>query len=227
MNVNEVAALLNYAGTVDTRVARELVDPTTTARTIATWAEALADIPAQAPVVHWDVATAVRGYYESTDAKYWAIQPRALLAAWAPYRAELMGRHTDPEPELDSGPDEYTAIGYRENLLARRRAVVTGAALPVEYHAPAIDAGGTRRLGEMIKASVRAQYEAARDQVAQVSNAPSRSRFPELSVACPYDKCRAAPLRPCRTPDGVRLNHNTHPSRRDAYAAAEQERATA
>ncbi|MEV0438984.1 hypothetical protein AB0I84_07830 [Streptomyces spectabilis] len=149
MTPEQIAALLSFARPHDSRVRRALADPQQSAHTIAEWTRVLADVPAVLPEVRWDVSHAVRRYYEQRggdrSAQFRAIEPHDVLAAWAPHRAELMQRHTDPVPAAD--PDNPAA--WREELLGTRTAVATGHAPPAQPHAE-INPAGQKRLAALV-----------------------------------------------------------------------------
>ncbi|WKK26549.1 hypothetical protein QZH56_13710 [Streptomyces olivoreticuli] len=233
---NHIAALLAYAGRLDSRVRRALADPQQSARTIADWSAALADVPAALPDTGWDASHAVRRYYEQRDgdrsAQFRAVEPHDVLAAWAPHRGELMNRHTDPLPKAD--PDDPQA--WREELLGVRSAVAHGHRPPVQYRAE-IDAGGQQRLAALMSgvgngprrympADVAAQLAEFRPMRAAREAAVAAGQPDAYSYTCEW--CGAAVDEPCRT--GYRLHDKgrghratPHPSRIDtARHAAEQ-----
>ncbi len=148
MTDEQLAALLAYAGRLDSRVRRTLADPQQAARTIDEWTTALADVPATLPDTRWDAAHAVRRYYEqqagNRSAQFRTVEPHDVLAAWAPHRGELMNRHTDPVPTVD--PDDVHA--YRAELAGTRAAVAAGRTPPVQYRA-AINPAGQKRLAAL------------------------------------------------------------------------------
>jgi hypothetical protein len=135
MNSKQVAAVLFHAARFDSRVRRAMNNPEQSAEALEDWTEALKHVPAVRPEVHWDVAHAVRGYYErrggDRSAQFRAIEPGDILAAYVPYRRELMNRHTDPIPKAD--PDDVPA--YLAELRATRHAVATGQLAPVQHRA--------------------------------------------------------------------------------------------
>ena len=131
MTPEEVAAVLNYTAGVDERLERALSgDAYVAARLIATWTDALRDVPATVESVKWDVAEVVRRYYAQSggdrSAQYHPVQPRDILAAWGRARTELLDRHVDPTPTAD--PDDVDA--YLRELRAGRAAVATGRVSP-------------------------------------------------------------------------------------------------
>jgi len=230
MQPREIAALLDRVGTLDGRIDRQLVDEHLAERAITRWTEALAEVPATLPDGSWDVGRAVRGYYEQrggdNSARYRPIEPHDILAAWAPHRAGLMQRHTDPAPPVD--PDNVA--GYLAELRRSRAAVATGRAAPVEQHRE-LTGGDVRPdlaerlalVGSPIPPAVRQQFVAYRPIRAQREAAVAAGRPDPLAVACTW--CGAPVGQPCRSrrmnPAGeARANRrrSPHPSRLDAAA---------
>ncbi|MDT3395573.1 hypothetical protein RKE29_02725 [Streptomyces sp. B1866] len=234
----EIAALLAYAGRLDSRIRRTLADPRQAARTIEEWTGALADLPATRPEVGWDVAHAVRRYYEqhggNRSAQYRAIEPHDVLATWAPYRAELMNRHTDPLPDAD--PDDPAA--WRAELLATRAAVATGHTPPVQYR-PALDPAGQQRVAALLSSADgrprRALPEHAARQLApfrpvRAARDAARSDGQPDPLDHPCTWCGAQTDEPCRTGyrrhgKGRGTRATPHPCRVDAATRADQETA--
>ncbi|WP_234392053.1 hypothetical protein [Streptomyces sp. WM6378] len=107
------------------------------AETIRNWATPLANVPSTVSACHWDAARAVRRYYEQREgdrsAQFRPIEPGDILAAWAPFRGELLSRHVDPVPTADADD----AAAYCSELSASRAAVASGLTAP----------SGQRRLG--------------------------------------------------------------------------------
>lgn len=232
MNEQQIAALLAFAGTLDSRVRRALADPQQAARTIGEWTAAVTDVPATMPVVAWDAARATRRYYEQhggdRSAQFRPIEPHDLLAAWGPYRAELMNRHTDPVPAAD--PDDPAA--WRAELLGTRAAVATGHAAPAQYRAE-IDLGGQKRLTALMAgvgtgprrympAHVAAELRPFRKARAHREQLVAEGIPDPLSVKCPY--CLAGVNEQCRSSfrnrgKGRRPLSGVHPSRVEALVA--------
>ncbi|QKW51699.1 hypothetical protein [Streptomyces buecherae] len=229
MIADHIAALLAYAGRLDSRVRRALADPQQSARTIAEWTTALADVPATLPTTGWDASQAVRHYYEQRagdrSAQFRAVEPHDVLAAWAPHRGELMNRHTDPLPAAD--PDNPKA--WREELLGTRAAVAHGQAAPAQYRAEVTTAGQNRLAALLPGLGRRYMPEhVARDLAAY---RPARAHrealaaegIPDpMSVRCPH--CHARPDQPCqsgyrRADKGRRALAGVHPSRVEALVA--------
>ncbi|MCX5445982.1 zinc finger domain-containing protein [Streptomyces nigrescens] len=232
MDSKHIAALLNYAATVDSRIRRTMANDQQAAVTIQTWATALADVPATADETGWNAAHAMRRYYEQhggdRSAQFHAIEPHHLLAAWAIHRGELMDRHTDPLPAAD--PDDTTA--YRAEIIGTRAAVATGQAPPGNCRA-AIDSAGQEQLAAKLAGVGREPrpYMPAHiaEQLGQSGLGARRQRLPELSVECPHETCRAREGNRCKSPSGRELRSHTHDKRQRRYAEsiAQQQRAAA
>ncbi|MFI9720750.1 hypothetical protein ACIHFE_13995 [Streptomyces sp. NPDC052396] len=236
MDRQHVAALLNYAATVDSRVRRLMATQEQAAATIRSWAEALAHIPAVAEAVDWDASRAARRYYEQANgdrsAQFRPIEPADLLAAWAPFRAELMNRHTDPLPAVD--PDDVTA--WRAELLGTRYAVAHGQQPPSEHKAltsdphPDVEAR-LSEIGSCIPPHVRGELASYRPGRVAREAALAAGQPDPLSVRC--DWCQAPKGQPCRSrrtgPDGVARSNarriTPHPSRADLAAAQHRQEA--
>lgn len=212
MHRDAIVNLLTYAATLDPRVARVMGDTDAAIQAIKDWTTALRDIPASHEAVGWRAGVAVNEYYEANDqSRFWAITPAAVMAAWAPKRRALLERHTDPLPPVD--PDDEAA--YRAHLAASRGAVVAGHADPTPGRE--ID-GQWPSLAQL--AAARPADGCRAELTAAGAPTPVRSRFPELSIACPYEACRAAAGDQCRsTVSRTRLSNGTHRSRQEAYAA--------
>ncbi|MFE2033059.1 hypothetical protein ACFXBB_07305 [Streptomyces scopuliridis] len=227
-----IAALLAYAGRLDSRVRRALADPQQSARTIADWTTALAEVPAALPDTGWDASQAVRRYYEQRagdrSAQFRAVEPHDVLAAWAPHRGELMNRHTDPVPAAD--PDDPQA--WREELLGARAAVAHGHTPPAQYHAE-INSAGQKRLAALMSGVGNGRRRYMPEHVARdlAPYRPARAHreaivaegIPDpLGVRCPH--CHAQPDQPCqsgyrRNGKGRRALSGVHPSRIEALIA--------
>lgn len=231
-----IAALLAYASRLDSRVRRSLADPQQSAHTIADWTAALADVPATLPDTGWDASQAVRRYYEQRggdrSAQFRPVEPHDVLAAWAPHRAELMNRHTDPVPAAD--PDDPTA--WREELLGTRAAVATGHTPPAQYRAE-INPAGQKRLAALaaevgrgprryMPAEVAAQLAEHRPARAAREAAVDAGQPDAYAHKCSW--CGAEPDQPCRTGyrrrgKGRNTRSTPHPCRIETALAAEQD----
>lgn len=225
---NHIAALLAFAARLDSRVRRALADPQQSARTIADWTTALAEVPTTLPTTGWDAAQAVRRYYEQRggdrSAQFRAVEPHDVVAAWAPHRAELMNRHTDPVPAAD--PDDPAA--WREELLGTRAAVAHGHTPPAQYRAE-INPAGQKRLAALMSgvgdgprrympAEVAAQLAAFRPAQAKREALVAEGLPDPLGAKCPH--CRAETGKRCRS--GYRRHRDldgVHPSRIEAVVA--------
>ncbi|MCX4818380.1 hypothetical protein OG883_00340 [Streptomyces sp. NBC_01142] len=232
MTPEQIAALLAFAGTLDSRVRRALADPQQSARTISEWTAAVADVPATMPATGWDAARATRRYYEqqggNKSSQYRPIEPHDLLAAWGPHRAEVMARHTDPVPAAD--PDNPAA--WREELLGTRASVARGHAAPAQYRAE-INQAGQKRLAALtsgvgtgprryMPAHVAAELRQFRPARAHREQLVAEGLPDPLGVRCPY--CLAAIDEQCRSSfrnrgKGRRPLTGVHPSRVEALLA--------
>ncbi|MFE3197185.1 hypothetical protein [Embleya sp. NPDC059237] len=212
MHRDAIVNLLTYAATLDPRMARVMSDTEAAMQAIESWNTALRDVPASHEAVGWRAGVAVNEYYEANDqARFWAISPAAVMAAWAPKRRTLLERHTDPLPPVD--PDDEAA--YRAHLAASRGAVVAGHADP----APNREIDG--QWPSLAQLAAARPADRCRAEIAAITRGPASTRFPELGIACPYQQCRAAAGDQCRgSISGTRLQHGTHRSRQEAYAAA-------
>lgn len=233
MHPREIAALLDRVGTVDGRIDRQLADAGSAERAITRWATALADVPATLPDGSWDVGRAIRGYYErrggDNSAQYRPVEPHDILAAWAPHRAELMQRHTDPLPSAD--PDNEAA--WRAELLGNRTAVATGHAAPSTHREltsgihPAIEAR-LASIGSYVPSAIRQQLAPYRPTAALREAAVTAGQPDPLSVPCNW--CGAETGKPCRsrkvTPRGAATSNTprrtAHPSRIDLARSAQE-----
>lgn len=233
MEARHVAALLNYAATLDSRIRRIMATDEQAAATIRTWAQALVGIPAVAEAADWDASRAVRRYYEQRggdrSAQFRPLEPADLLAAWAPHRAELMNRHTDPLPATD--PDNVEQ--WRAELLGNRAAVATGQAAPSTHRQltsdihPAIEAR-LRAIGSYIPTDARQQLAPYRPVAALREAAVADGQPDPLSVPC--DWCLAEKGKPCRSrrmaPRGGATSNaprkTVHPSRLDLARSAQE-----
>lgn len=224
----QIAALLAFAATLDSRVRRALNDPAQSARTISEWTAALGDVPATLPATGWDAARAVKRYYEQRSgdqsARYRAVEPHDLLAAWGPHRAELMNRHTDPVPAAH--PDNVEA--WRAELLGTRTAVAHGQTAPAQHRAE-IDPAGQKRLAALMSGvGTGRRYMPAHVARDLAPYRPGRAHrealvaegMPDpLGAKCPH--CLAAVEEPCRSGyrrggKGRGVLSGVHPSRIEA-----------
>lgn len=232
MTPDQIAALLAFAGTLDSRVRRALADPAQSARTISEWTAALGDVPATLPTTGWDAARATQRYYEqqggNRSAQFRPVEPHDLLAAWGPHRAEVMNRHTDPVPTAD--PDNPAA--WRQELLGTRAAVARGHAEPAQYRAE-IDPAGQKRLAALMSGFGTASRRYMPTRVAKdlALYRPGRAHrealvaegMPDpLGAKCPH--CLAGVEEPCRSGyrrsgKGRGVLSGVHPSRIEAVVA--------
>ncbi|MFD3829708.1 cell surface glycoprotein [Streptomyces sp. NPDC058621] len=224
MNRTEVAALLAYAVRLDPRLAPD--DQADAEERLDQWLELLADVPPTAPHPDgrdWNAAHVVKHHIASSP---YRIQPSDVSRPWFAFKADTLGRHTDPVPPVN--PDDAKA--YRAALAGTRRAIATGQAAPAVYRE--LTGGSTREernefaaarlaaLGDYVPRTVRKQltpWRRTQDQREQLAEA---GRPDPLNVPCPHPPCRAAANRPCQQGTKRRTDRATpHPSRLDAATA--------
>lgn len=212
MNRQEIAALISYVAGLDPRTARAGQD---LADQLDQWCEVLRDVPPRAPHPngrHWNAAEVAHRHVTTSP---YPILPADIARPWATFRADVIGRHTDPLPAAD--PDNPQA--YRAELAGTRAAVAAGqqqATVYAELAAAPSDRLRARlaRVGEM--------PPAVREQIRQTTGGRigrAKQQFPELAVACPRPDCRALRNMPCKRPSGRELREHTHDQRQQAYAA--------
>jgi hypothetical protein len=218
----EVAALLAYAVRLDPRLAID--DPAAADDRLDQWCDLLADVPATAPHPDgrdWHAGHVVRHHIASSP---YRIQPSDVSRPWHTFKADTLGRHTDPVPAVD--PDN--AAAYRAELLGTRHAIATGQAAPSVYRE--LTGGSTRdarnefaaarlaALGEYMPRTVAAELAAHRPRRAERERLAAANLPDALDVACPYDQCRAARGEPCRNRHRA-PRARPHPTRLDAATA--------
>lgn len=213
MNRQQIAALISYAAGLDPRTAKTGDD---LADQLDQWEELLHDVPPTAPHPngrHWNAAHVVRHHCATSP---YPIKPSDVSRPWHAFKADVIGRHTDPLPAAD--PDNPES--WRAELLGTRQAVAAGqqpATLYRELTAAPADALRARlaRVGEM--------PPAVREHIRQTTGGrigAGKQRFPELAVECPRPDCRALRHMPCKRPSGRELREHTHDQRQHAYATA-------
>jgi hypothetical protein len=222
VNRREVAALLAYAVRLDPRSAP--TDQAAAEETLDQWADLLDDVPPTAPHPenrHWDAAQVVRHHIATSP---YPIKPSDVSRPWHTFKADVLGRHTDPVPPVD--PDN--AAAYRAQLAATRHAIATGQAAPTVYRE--LTGGSTRdernefaaarlaALGEYMPRTVAAELAAHRPRRAERERRAAANLPDALDVACPYDQCRASSGEPCRNRHRV-PRATPHPTRLDAATA--------
>jgi hypothetical protein len=200
MNLQDVPELLKQISYADPRVLRE--DPAEQRGQVAMWATVLKDVPLQFAL------DAVGQHYATSP---FPVLPADIAAKWKAETRRRLERHVETPPRAD--PDDEK--DYRRQLHAERSAVVTGRA-PV-YDVKELTAGIERNV---IKPEKR-QYmpDHIRLQLAESLTGWGAMKLahPDIAVDCPY--CRAYAGNPCRTPTRHRVLQDTHPSRKEAYAA--------
>ncbi|MDJ1136242.1 zinc finger domain-containing protein [Streptomyces iconiensis] len=216
MNRQEVAALLAYAVRLDPRSAP--TDQQAAADTLDQWADLLADVPSTAPHPagrNWDAAQVVRHHIATSP---YPIKPSDVSRPWHTFKADVLGRHTDPTPAVD--PDNVAA--WRAELVGIRQAVATGAALASTHReltsgepAPAVEPY-VAAVGRRIPSEAAAQLAQYRPRRTQREQLVAAGRPDPYAVGCDY--CRARVDKPCHTGRGADRS-TPHPSRFDKAAA--------
>ncbi|MFD8948969.1 cell surface glycoprotein [Streptomyces xanthophaeus] len=226
MNRTEVAALLAYAVRLDPRLTPESQEDA--AERLDQWYELLADVPPTAPHPDgrdWNAAHVVKHHIASSP---YRIQPSDISRPWHTFKADTLGRHTDPVPPVDPN----NAPAYRAALRGTRQAIATGQAAPAvireltggssrdardEFSAARLAAIGstyvpprtaTERLGPWRR------HRAERERLA------AAGKPDPLNIPCPWEACRAAAGKPCQQGTKNRRDRPIpHPARVDAATA--------
>lgn len=219
MMVEEVAALLAYAVRLDPRLAP--ADQAEADERLDQWFDLLADVPTTAPHPDgrdWHAGHVVRHHIATSP---YRIQPSDVSRPWHAFKADVLGRHTDPVPPVD--PDDHRA--YRAVLADTRQAIATGQAAPSVYRE--LTGGSTREernefaAARLAALGVEYMPRAVADALADFRKTRAeRERraaagLPDpLDVTCPYVTCRSRPGEPCQQ-GGKRRRDRTepHPSR--------------
>jgi hypothetical protein len=199
MNLNEVPQLLTQISYADPRILRE--DPAEQRGQVAMWATVLKDVPLQFAL------DAIGQHYAASP---FPVLPADIAAKWKAETRRRLERHIETPPRAD--PEDEVA--YRRQLRAQRNGVATGGT-PI-YDVKELTAG----FGEMPKQRDRPYLpDHVRQQFAESLTGWGARKIthPEIAVDCPY--CRAYAGKPCRTPNRHRELQDTHPSRKEAYAA--------
>ncbi|MFC8925249.1 cell surface glycoprotein [Streptomyces albidoflavus] len=220
MKREEVAALLAYAVSLDPRLAP--ADQAEADERLDQWADLLADVPPTAPHPDgrdWHAGHVVRHHIASSA---YRLQPSDVSRPWHAFKADVLGRHTDPVPPVD--PDNETA--YRAALAHTRTAVATGQAAPSVYRE--LTGGSTREereafaaarlaaLGNYMPRSVAAELAEFRKTRNERERRAAAGLPDPLDVTCPHPPCRARPGQPCQQGGRRRTTRTTpHPSRLD------------
>lgn len=199
MNLNEVPQLLQQISYADPRILRD--DPAEQRGQVAMWATVLKDVP-------FDFALdAVGQHYAASP---FPVLPADIAAKWKAETRRRLERHVETPPRAD--PEDEVA--YRRQLRAQRDGVATG-------HTPIYDVKElTAGVGRTIPKPDRPYMpDHVRRQFAEALTGwgAMKIEHPEIAVDCPY--CRAYAGKPCRTPNRHRQLQDTHPSRKDAFAA--------
>ncbi|MCX4824223.1 cell surface glycoprotein [Streptomyces sp. NBC_01142] len=226
MTREEVAALLAYAVSLDPRLAP--ADQAEADERLAQWFNLLEDVPPTAPHPdgrHWHAGHIVRHHIASSP---YRLQPSDVSRPWHTFKADVLGRHTDPVPPVD--PDDHKA--YRAALAGTRTAIAAGQAAASVYRE--LTGGSTREernefaaarlraLGDYMPRTVAAELKEFRKTRAEREHRAAAGLPDPLDVTCPYVTCRARPGTPCQQGGKRRTDRSTpHPSRLDLAAEAE------
>ncbi|MFI8850777.1 cell surface glycoprotein [Streptomyces sp. NPDC053499] len=216
MDRQQVAALLAYADRLDPTRAPQ--DRAAAAERLAQWHDLLSDVPPTAPHPEgrgWDASQAVRHHIATSP---YPIKPSDVSRPWHAFKADVLGRHTDPTPAAD--PDNPAA--WRAELIGTRQAVATGAALPSTHRE--LTSGGPApevrdrlaTIGRRIPAEAAAILAQYRPRRAEREQLAAEDRPDPYTVPCRY--CRARVDQPCRNHRGVPRTA-PHPSRLDDATA--------
>ncbi|MCY0959629.1 cell surface glycoprotein [Streptomyces sp. H27-H5] len=220
----EVAALLAYAVRLDPRLAP--ADQAEADERLAQWFDLLADVPPTAPHPDgrdWHAGHVVRHHIASSP---YRIQPSDVSRPWHAFKADVLGRHTDPVPPVD--PDNHRA--YRDALASTRTAIATGQAAPSVYRE--LTGGSTRdernefaaarlaALGDYMPRTVAGALAGFRKTRAERERRAAANLPDPLDVTCPHPPCRARAGQPCQQGGKRRTDRATpHPSRLDLATA--------
>ncbi|MET9468510.1 cell surface glycoprotein [Streptomyces sp. NPDC006544] len=226
MNRTETAALLAYAVSLDPRLTPE--DQAAAEDRLDQWAELLVNVPATAPHPDgrdWNAAAVVHHHISTSP---YRIQPSDIGAPWQKFKADAIGRHTDPVPPVD--PNDARA--YRAALAGTRQAVATGQATPAVYRE--LTGGSTRDARDEFAAARLAAIEGHvgnnyvprevadkltpwRRTRAQRERLAAAGQPDPLNIRCPWDPCRAAAGQPCQQGSKRRTDRAVpHPARVEA-----------
>ncbi|MFF7234427.1 cell surface glycoprotein [Streptomyces sioyaensis] len=224
MKREEVAALLAYAVRLDPRLAP--ADQAEADERLDQWFDLLADVPPTAPHPDgrdWHAGHVVRHHIASSP---YRIQPSDVSRPWHTFKADVLGRHTDPVPAVD--PDNQTA--YRAALATTRQAIATGQAAPAVYRE--LTGGSTRdernefaaarlaALGDYMPRTVAKELAEFRKTRSERERLAAANLPDPLDVACPHPPCRARVAQPCQQGGKRRTDRTTpHPSRLDLATA--------
>ncbi|MFF7295333.1 cell surface glycoprotein [Streptomyces sp. NPDC008265] len=223
MNRTEVAALLAYAVRLDLRLTPE--SQADADERLDQWYELLADVPPTAPHPDgrdWNAALVVKHHIASSP---YRIQPSDISRPWHTFKADTIGRHTDPVPPVN--PDDAKA--YRAALAGTRHAVATGQAAPAvwreltggstreerdEFAAARLAAIGSRAGGTYVPRDVAEKLTPWRRTRAQRERLAAAGKPDPLNVPCPWEPCRAAAGKPCQQGSKRRTDRaDPHPAR--------------
>lgn len=200
MTRDDVDELLMQISMVDDRVLR--TDDAEIEAQATMWAAALIDVPLGF------AGEAVGRHYAEHP---WPVKPSDITARWRAEARTRMAHHVETvEPSVD--PDR--AVDYVQALRAGRAAVVGGECEPMAVGALEQGSGP-----DLVPANPG--FLAAK----RVLYPPRFPQPPEFAVRCSW--CGASPKQRCKTTHRGRPMNDTHPSRKEAFAAAQQRAASA
>ncbi|MFF7171122.1 zinc finger domain-containing protein [Streptomyces pseudovenezuelae] len=210
MTLDETIDLLSQIALVDDRVVK--VDEAEQRAQVTMWAAVLRDVPLQY------AGQAVGEHYAASA---YPVMPKDIAERWRGVVRDRLGRSIgtfEPGDHPHVDPDDEYGNAYVAALRNQRRSVAGGEAEPIGLREllPAVgNQLGGGRIAELVPANdeFRATKEARYPQREQPKGPVERA------VHCPA--CGASPDRPCRTTHRGRQMTGIHPSRRDAYEAAQ------
>ncbi|WP_330236124.1 zinc finger domain-containing protein [Streptomyces sp. NBC_00566] len=217
MNVEHVPELIAKIAMADPRVKR--TDPIERRAQLEMWAGILADVPLEFAL------QATHAHYAESQ---WAITAGDIATRWREVVRDRLSRHTrtfDPSAHPEIDPDDIA--GYLAIVQGEHRAVVHGHELPRPVRkaigGPAAQEAAERiaELGDYIGDKTRAALAPFRPRTAERERLVREGHGDPLSVACPYEHCRAGRGKPCR--NARRHDRRTpHPSRIELAAGGAQ-----
>ncbi|MEU0675441.1 hypothetical protein ABZ330_21620 [Streptomyces sp. NPDC006172] len=210
MTLDETIDLLSQIALIDDRVVK--VDTAEQRAQVTVWAAVLRDVPLQ-----FAGEAVGRHYAESA----WPIMPKDIAGRWRDQVRDRLGRSTgtfEPADHPNVDPDDRYGNAYVAALRAQRGAIAGGTTEPVGLR-ELMPAVGSRLGGGRAVDLVPANSDFRTTKTAMYPPRTQPAGPPERSVHCPA--CGASPGKPCRTTNRGRQMNGIHPSRRDAYEAAQ------
>ncbi|MFG3048107.1 hypothetical protein ACGFZR_24645 [Streptomyces sp. NPDC048241] len=208
-----IPELIAKIALADPRVRR--TDPIERRAQIEMWAGILAEVPAEFAV------QAAQAHYAESQ---WPITAGDIAARWQTVVRDRMRRDNGTfEPGDHPGLDPDDVGGYLAALRGQRQAVAHGQLPPAPVKAitagPAAAEAARRiaQLGDYLTGETRTALAPFRPGAAERERLVRDGLGDPLSVACPYEHCRAERGKPCR--NARRHDRRTpHPSRIDLAA---------